>query len=387
MDAVVAYLDVAATTRVDQRVADVVLQWMTEDFGNAGSRTHEFGARAKKGVQEARAFLASTVGAKPEEVIFTSGATESNNIALLGLAPHGEKTGRKHIITSAIEHKAVLEPLQHLQETRGFEVDFLEPGPSGRISKDAVLEKLRPDTLLVSLMHVNNETGVIQPVAELGEELRGTPTYFHVDAAQGYGKVPQDLQAPIDLISISGHKVGAPKGVGALVTRRRGWDKAPLTPLMFGGGQERKLRPGTLPVALIMGLYEAAEIFRTNRERWEQDARQMRERMLAALGKTRFHVNGDAQHSVPHILNVTFDGLNAEALIVRLKEQVAIATGSACTSASYTPSHVLTAMDLPTEVASNGLRFSWFPDQVADFDPQGIAETIARMQPDVVPGK
>lgn len=245
-----------------------------------------------------------------------------------------------------------------------------------------MLEKLRPDTLLVSLMHVNNETGVIQPVAELAEKLRETPTYFHVDAAQGYGKLPEDLKAPIDLISISGHKVGAPKGVGALVTRRRGWDKVPLEPIMFGGGQERKLRPGTLPVPLIMGFYEAAKVFQERRGNWEREARDMRERILTALGKTRFKVNGDADHSVPHILNVTFDGLNAEALIVRLKSQVAVATGSACTSASYTPSHVLTAMGLPEDVAANGLRFSWFPSQVLDFDPEELAETVARMQPD-----
>jgi cysteine desulfurase len=377
---VVAYLDVAATTRVDPRVADVVLHWMTDDFGNAGSRTHEYGARAKRAVQEARSFLAATVGAKTEEVIFTSGATESNNIALLGIAPYGEKHQRRHIITSAIEHKAVIEPLLHLQ-SKGFEVDFLEPGPSGRITTEAVLDKLRPDTLLVSLMHVNNETGVIQPVAELAEELRKTPTFLHVDAAQGYGKVPQDLVAPIDMISISGHKIGAPKGVGALVTRRRGWDKVPLVPIMFGGGQERKLRPGTLPVPLIMGLYEAAKIFQEGQERWARDALAMRERMLTALSKTRFHVNGDTDHSVPHLLNVSFEGLNAEALIVRLKDQVAVATGSACTSASYTPSHVLTAMGLPEEVATNGLRFSWFPSQVADFDPEEFVATIVRMQP------
>lgn len=378
----VTYLDVAATTRVDPRVADVVLRWMTEDFGNAGSRTHEYGTRAKKAVQEARTFLAGTVGAKTEEIIFTSGATESNNIALLGMEPYGAKHQRRHIITSAIEHKAVIEPLVHLQ-SKDFEVDFLEPGPSGRITPEAVLEKLRPDTLLVSLMHVNNETGVIQPVAELAEKLRETPTYFHVDAAQGYGKLPEDLKAPIDLISISGHKIGAPKGVGALVTRRRGWDKAPLEPIMFGGGQERKLRPGTLAVPMIMGLYEAAKMFQEGRGNWERETRAMRERILAALGKTRFQINGDAEHSVPHILNVTFDGLNAEALIVRLKEQVAVATGSACTSASYTPSHVLTAMGLPTETATNGLRFSWFPNQVADFDPEGLAETVVRMQPTV----
>lgn len=377
----VAYLDVAATTRVDPRVADVVLHWMTEDFGNAGSRTHDYGTRAKKAAQEARTFLAGTVGAETEEVIFTSGATESNNIALLGMAPYGEKHQRRHIITSAIEHKAVIEPLVHLQ-SKGFEVDFLEPGPSGRITTEAVLEKLRPDTLLVSLMHVNNETGVIQPVAELAEKLRETPTYFHVDAAQGYGKVPEDLKSPIDMISISGHKVGAPKGVGALVTRRRGWDKVPLVPIMFGGGQERKLRPGTLPVPLIMGLYEAAKIFHEGQARWEREARAMRERMLAALGKTRFRINGDIEHSVPHILNVSFDGLNAEALIVRVKDQVAVATGSACTSASYTPSHVLMAMGLPEDVATNGLRFSWFPSQVADFDPEEFVATVLRMQPD-----
>ncbi|MFJ1713713.1 cysteine desulfurase DndA [Streptomyces sp. NPDC088260] len=383
MAVVVAYLDVAATTRVDPRVADVVRHWMTEEFGNAGSRTHEYGARAKKAVQEARAYLAGSVGAKTEEVIFTSGATESNNIALLGMAPYGEKSERRHIITSAIEHKAVLEPLQHLQ-SRGFEVDFLEPGASGRIETEAVLARLRPDTLLVSLMHVNNETGVIQPVAELAEKLCETPTFLHVDAAQGYGKVPQDLKAPIDMISISGHKIGAPKGVGALVTRRRGWDKAPLEPIMFGGGQERKLRPGTLPVPLIMGLYEAARIFNEGQARWKRDALAIRERMLTALGKTRFRINGDADRTVPHILNVTFDGLNAEALIVRLKSQVAVATGSACTSAAYTPSHVLTAMGLPEEVATNGLRFSWFPSQIADFDPEDVAETITRMQPDAV---
>ncbi|GGZ09802.1 cysteine desulfurase DndA [Streptomyces nitrosporeus] len=383
MAVVVAYLDVAATTRVDPRVADVVLHWMTEEFGNAGSRTHEYGARAKKAVQEARAYLAGSVGAKTEEVIFTSGATESNNIALLGMAPYGEKSERRHIITSAIEHKAVLEPLQHLQ-SRGFEVDFLEPGASGRIETEAVLARLRPDTLLVSLMHVNNETGVIQPVAELAEKLCETPTFLHVDAAQGYGKLPQDLKAPIDMISISGHKIGAPKGVGALVTRRRGWDKVPLEPIMFGGGQERKLRPGTLPVPLIMGLYEAARIFNEGQARWKRDALAIRERMLTALGKTRFRINGDADRTVPHILNVTFDGLNAEALIVRLKSQVAVATGSACTSAAYTPSHVLTAMGLPEEVATNGLRFSWFPSQIADFDPEDVAATIARMQPDAV---
>ncbi|MGI5401925.1 cysteine desulfurase DndA [Streptomyces sp. CA-135486] len=377
----ITYLDAAATTRVDPRVADVVLHWMTEDFGNAGSRTHEYGTRAKKAVQQAREYLAGTVAAKPEELIFTSGATESNNIALLGLAPYGEKSGRRHIITSAIEHKAVLEPLEELQ-SRGFEVDFLQPGAPGRVSAEAVMEKLRPDTLLVSLMHVNNETGVIQPVAELAEKLRETQTYFHVDAAQGYAKVLGDLAGPIDMISVSGHKIGAPKGIGTLVIRRRGWDRVPLEPIMFGGGQERKLRPGTLAVPLIMGLAEAAKIFRSEHAQWQDRATEIRARLLAGLEKTRFRINGDQEHAVPHILNLSFDGVDAEALIVRLKQQVAVATGSACTSASYTPSHVLTAMGLPEAVAANGLRLSWFPSQTDDLNVEELVDAIMELQPD-----
>ncbi|MGV9272321.1 cysteine desulfurase DndA [Streptomyces griseosporeus] len=375
------YLDAAATTRVDPRVADVVLHWMTEDFGNAGSRTHEYGVRAKRAVQQARRYLASTLNAEAGELIFTSGATESNNIALLGMAPYGEESGRRHIITSAIEHKAVLEPLEHLQ-TRGFDVDFIEPGPSGRVTVEAVMERLRPDTLMVSLMHVNNETGVVQPVAELAHKLRQTSTYLHVDAAQGYGKLTEDLTAPIDMISVSGHKIGGPKGIGMLVLRNRDWDAPPLKPIMFGGGQERKLRPGTLPVPLIMGLAEAAKIFHEEHAQWSKEAAAFRSRLLDALAKTRFRINGDQEHAVPHILNVTFDGVDAEALIVMLKEQVAVATGSACTSASYTPSHVLTAMGLPQEVASNGLRLSWFPSQTAELDATELADVIASMQPD-----
>lgn len=376
----VTYMDAAATTRVVPRVADVVLHWMTEEFGNAGSRTHAYGTRAKKAVQGAREYLASTVGAQPDELIFTSGATESNNIALLGLAGHGARCGRRHIVTTAIEHKSVLEPLEHLQ-SRGFEVDFLEPGPSGRLAVEAILAKVRSDTLLVSIMHVNNETGVVQPVADLADRLRRTATYLHVDAAQGYAKVPDDLRAPIDLISISGHKIGAPKGVGALIMRQRGFEDVPLEPIMYGGGQERKLRPGTLPVPLIMGLAEAAKIFQSEQKEWHAQAAEIKDRLLAALQRTRFEVHGDQDHAVPHILNVHFDGVSAEALIVRLKNQVAVATGSACTSASYTPSHVLAAMRLPEEAVKNGLRLSWFPEQAAELDVEQLVEAIVELQP------
>ncbi|GAA2263846.1 cysteine desulfurase DndA [Kitasatospora cystarginea] len=375
------YLDAAATAPVDPRVAQVVLHWMTEEFGNAGSRTHEYGTRAKRAVAQAREYLARTVAAKPEELVFTSGATESNNIAILGLAPFGEKSGRRHIIASAIEHKAVLEPLEHLA-SRGFEVEYVKPGPSGRISLESVLDRLRPDTLLVSLMHVNNETGVIQPVADLARELQKTPTYLHVDAAQGYAKVIEDLKAPIDMISISGHKIGAPKGVGALVLRRRGWNKVPLEPIMFGGGQERKLRPGTLPVPLIVGLAEASRIFHSEHAQWKKESERIREVLLAALAQTRFTINGDPAHTVPHILNVSFADLDAEALIVALQDQVAVATGSACTSASYTPSHVLTAMGLREHTARNGLRLSWLPNQLKDLDVEAVVAEVLKLQPE-----
>ena len=373
------YLDSAATTRVDPRVAEVVLHWMTSEFGNAGSRTHDWGTRAKRCVQQAREQLAGQLNASAAELIFTSGATESNNIALLGLAPHGESHARRHIISSAIEHKAVLEPLEHLA-SRGFEVDLISPGPSGRVSVEAVRERLRDDTLLVSLMHVNNETGVIQPVAELAEQLRDTPTYLHVDAAQGFGKLTQDLKAPIDLISLSGHKIGGPKGIGTLLIRRRGRDTVPLTPLMYGGGQERKLRPGTLPVPLIAGFAKAAEIFEKEHQQWWDQAATFRARLVEALGKTQVRFNGDQEHVVPHILNLYFEGVDAEALIVRLKELVAIATGSACTSASYTPSHVLASMGLPEDVASNGLRLSWSSNQLHGLDVEELVNEISEFQ-------
>ncbi|AFT98752.1 cysteine desulfurase [Nocardia brasiliensis ATCC 700358] len=326
-----------------------------------------------------RELLAGQLNAGPDELIFTSGATESNNIAILGLAPHGIATDRRHIIASAIEHKAVLEPLAHL-ESQGFDIDLVQPEPGGRISAEAVAQRLRPDTLLVSLMHVNNEIGTIQPVAELADLLRATPTYFHVDAAQGFGKLTADLVGPIDMISISGHKIGAPKGIGALLLRERDFDQVPLTPLMYGGGQEQGLRPGTLPVPLIAGLGKAAEIVADDNEKWMASAQAFRLRLLDALSRTRYHLNGDPDHTVPHIVNVSFDAVDAEALIVRLKNIAAVSTGSACTSASYTPSHVLAALNLSDHAASNGLRLSWIPGHVQDFDPEPLANAIREFQ-------
>ena len=249
------YLDCNATTPLEPEVQREMLRFFEGEFGNAGSRTHEFGARAKQAIQKARDQVAALVSAQREEVIFTSGATESNNLAILGLAAFGEQSKRRHIISTQIEHKAVLEPLEEL-ERRGFEVEFLAPNSDGRVETEKIHAALRPDTLLVSVMHANNETGVIQPIEEIATILGKHAAYFHVDAAQTFGKLIEPLRNPrIDFISASAHKIYGPKGVGALIARRRGFDRAPLTPLLFGGGQERGLRPGTLPVPLIVGAW------------------------------------------------------------------------------------------------------------------------------------
>lgn len=365
----VLYLDTAATTPVRPEVADLVLFHLREEFGNSGSRTHDWGSRAKKAVQTAREQVASVAHCKPDEVIFTSGATEADNLAILGLAPHGYEAGRKHIISCATEHKAVLEPLEHLA-AQGFEVDLVKPRANGIVEVDDVMARVRPDTLLVSMMLVNNETGVIQDVDSLGQQLRDTSTLLHVDAVQGFAKPTGQSLQYADLVSISAHKIAGPKGAGALITRRRGWKGLPLSPLMYGGGQERKLRPGTVSVPLVAGLGLASELMNADGDTWARSALTFRERLLEALSVVPFQINGDRDRSVPHILNVAFDGIDSEALIVALQGVAAIATGSACTSSSYTPSHVLTAMGLSNERVESSVRFSWW----SDTDPTGLAE-------------
>ena len=330
------YLDCNATTPLESEVREVMLRYFTDDFGNEGSRTHEFGARAKQAVQKARDQVAAVVSAKREEVIFTSGATESNNLAILGLRAAGEEQGKKHIITTTIEHKAVLEPCDAL-ERDGFAVSRVSVGATGAVDPEHIKAALRPDTLLVSVMHVNNETGVRQPLNEIADVLKDHRAYFHTDAAQGFGKDLEPLRNPrIDLISISGHKIYAPKGIGALVIRRRGYDRVPLQPLIYGGGQERGLRPGTLPVALIAALGTSAEIAVRDNLKRMQVCKQFKEKTLKALSPLLPKLTGDQSLVMEHVLNIAFPGLDSEALIVALKDLVAISNGSACTSSSYT---------------------------------------------------
>lgn len=369
------YLDCNATTPLDPEVREVLQYFLTDEFGNEGSRTHEYGVRAKRAVQKARDQVAAVVAAKREEVIFTSGATESNNLAIIGLRTAGIEQNRRHIITTAIEHKAVLEPCEAL-EREGFTVTRLSVGASGAVSPEDVNSALQPDTLLVSVMHVNNETGVRQPLAAIADVLKDHPAYFHTDAAQGYGKDLEMLRNQrIDLISISGHKIFAPKGIGALVMRRRGYSLPPLHPLMHGGGQERGLRPGTLPVAMIAALGIAAEIAVRDNEKRKLACKEIRDKVLNALTPLDPLLTGDQTLVMDHVLNLSFPGMDSEALIVALKDLIAISNGSACTSNSYTPSHVLKAMGMTDDDANACVRISWC-HMTPEVDWQAVADTV-----------
>ncbi len=352
----VVYLDCAATTPLDARVRAEVLRFLDDDFGNAGSRTHEFGRRARAAVESARDSIAAITGSTRGDVIFTSGATESNNLAILGLAAEAKS---KHIVTTRIEHHAVLEPIGEL-ERRGFAVTYLAVEPGGWVSPAAVIAALQPDTLLVSVMHVNNETGVQQPIAEIAEALGDHTAYFHTDAAQGFGKSIEPLTHPrIDLISISGHKIHAPKGVGALVHRRRNNERPPLKPLLHGGGQERGLRPGTLPVHLIAGLGKAAELARAEWKERAERCRTYRDCLLTGLAPLKPILHGDQSRVLPNIVNFSIPGIEAEALIEAWSHLAAISDGAACTTQSQQCSHVLGAMALPDERMAGAVRLSW----------------------------
>lgn len=378
-EAAPVYLDCNATAPMEPAARKTMAHWFAEEIGNAGSRTHEYGLRAKRAVNAARDEIAAVVGASADDVVFTSGATESNNIALLGLAGHGEKHGRKHIISTAIEHKAVLEPLEMLAQ-RGFSVTLLKPDRSGAVRAEDIRAALRPDTLLVSVMHVNNETGVRQPLAEIASALKDHDAYFHVDAAQGFGKDIEALrESRIDLISVSSHKVYGPLGVGALVMRKRGFVRPPLQPLVYGGGQERGLRPGTLPVPLIVGFGVAAKMALKDAEARRRHCEEIRREALAALEPVGARLHGDPALTMPHVLNFSVEGVDSEALIVALKDIASVSNGSACTSQSYEPSHVLQAMGLPDEAIAGAVRLSWC-HMTGSVNWPEIAQRIAAFQ-------
>ena len=352
------YLDYNATTPLDSRVFAAMEPWFFAP-SNAGSRTHGFGQSARDAVDHARHQVANVIGAAPEEIFFTSGATESNNIVLFGIAKFAEKTGRRHIIASSIEHKAVLEPLEELQRD-GFEVELLPVAGGGFVDPDDVLSRLRDDTLLVSVMHANNETGVLQPIKQIGELLRDTDTFFHTDAAQTFGKEIDELRdATCDFISFSAHKIYGPQGVGALCVRRRGSERRPIAPLSYGGGQERGLRPGTQPVALVAGLGLAAELAQKEHRQRAEIALNVKCDLLDCLKSIDYQINGDQQRAQPHVVNLSFTDVDSEALMMAVRDELAFSNGSACTTSTYAPSHVLRAMRFDENRIHSSVRISW----------------------------
>lgn len=355
------YLDYNASAPVDPRVLIVMVDAYQNHFGNADSRTHDFGEDVRSITETARKQVADLLGVKNDEVFFTSGATESNNIAILGLRQFGEAENRKHIITSSIEHKAVLGAAKFLSEN-GFEVEYVDPDESGRVDPERVISMIRPDTLLVSLMHVNNETGIIQPVKELGDYLSKTKTLFHIDATQSCGKLVEEIRdLHYDLMSISAHKMHGPQGIGALIMRKKRCRLPPVKPIMFGGGQEHGIRPGTLPAALIAGFGEACVIAEREAAQNNAKCRETKKQLLELLEKSgvRYEINGDQEYCVPTTLNVSFLGVSSEALMLATKQYCGVSNGSACTSSSYSHSHVLSAMHLPDDRIESAIRISW----------------------------
>ena len=351
------YLDYSATCPVDPRVAEKMMQCLTLDgnFGNPASRSHRFGWQAEEAIDEARNNIADLIGADPREIVFTSGATESNNLAIKGAAHFYVKQG-KHIITSKTEHKAVLDTCRHL-ESEGYEVTYLEPQSNGLFTLQQIEAAMRPDTILVSIMHVNNEIGVIQDLAAIGELCRARKILFHVDAAQSAGKVEIDVDAmKIDLLSLSAHKVYGPKGIGALYVRRK--PRVRLEAQMHGGGHERGMRSGTLPTHQIVGMGEAFRIAKLEMADESVRVKALRDRLYNGLKDIeQVFVNGSMEHRVAGNLNISFAYVEGESLMMALKD-LAVSSGSACTSASLEPSYVLRALGLNDELAHSSIRFS-----------------------------
>ena len=374
------YLDYGATTPVDPRVADAMIPWLREHFGNPASRSHAWGWEAEEAVEKARTQVADLIGADPREIVWTSGATESNNLAIKG-AGHFYQGKGKHLVTVKTEHKAVLDTMREM-ERQGFEVTYLEVRENGLLDLDAFKAALRPDTILVSVMFVNNEIGVIQDIPAIGAMCREKGILLHVDAAQATGKVEIDLKTlPVDLMSLASHKTYGPKGIGALYVRRK--PRVRLEAQMHGGGHERGMRSGTLPTHQIVGMGEA---FRLAREEMAQDlakARALQKRLLDGLSDLeQVFVNGDLTRRVPHNLNMSFNYVEGESLIMGIKG-LAVSSGSACTSASLEPSYVLRALGRSDELAHSSLRMTigrFTTEEEIDYAIATIGENVAKLR-------
>ena len=354
------YLDYNASSPVDERVLERMIEVYRLHFGNADSRTHVFGTDAKEIVSTSRKSIASILGVDSTDLFFTSGSTESNNMAILGLLEYAQTSGRNHFITTAIEHKSVLEAMKFLQ-SHGCTVDFVAPDASGRIKANQILDLVTDKTLLVSVMHVNSETGIIQPIEEIGDALAGTSTYFHIDATQGFGKFNDSLRCTkYDMMSLTAHKLGGPQGIGALILKRgRNYKRPPVKPLMYGGQQERGYRPGTTPVALVAGFALAAELCDEEALEHLSACAKIKESFLSAVSGLDYAINGDPKYCIPSTINISFKGVDAEGIFLATKDDYAFSNGSACNSGSHAPSYVLEAMGLSESRINEAIRISW----------------------------
>lgn len=358
------YLDNNASSPIDERVLAVMVDTYLNSYGNADSRTHNHGEQARITVEYARKQVASLLGINSSEVFFTSGSTESNNIAIQGLEEYALETNKKHIITSAVEHKSVLETVKMMKK-KGFEIELVKPDLSGQVNMQEILDKVRDDTLLVSIMHVNNETGIIQPVAELGSELEKRNVLFHVDATQSCGKLVDEIRnLKYNMLSFSAHKLKGPQGVGVLVLKKKRYKLPPVKNIMYGGQQEHGIRPGTIPVALVAGCGKACEIAEIEYKENSHKLRKLKSTLEELLNDSGldYHYNGDQNYCVDSSANICFKGVMSEALMLSCKQYCSVSNGSACTSKSYSPSYVLEAMGIPIEDIESSVRISWGPE-------------------------
>lgn len=362
------YLDYNASAPTLPEVLDLMFDIYKNNPGNADSRTHIYGTNAQKIVQESRRIIGNVLSVDPTDIIFTSGSTESNNTCILGIQEYAVKTNKMHIISTGIEHKSILEPLHYL-EKKGFTVDYVNPDESGRINPEEVFSLITEKTCLVSVMHVNSETGIIQPVDILGKELKKRNVFFHVDATQALGKLNDELrQLDYDMLSIASHKIGGPQGICALVLRRNSlYQRPPICPLMYGGNQERGFRPGTTPVALVAGFAKAIELSEKERVSSIKKCQKVKASFLQAIKELPYTINGDPEYCLPSTINISIDGLDAEAAFLCLGDDYSFSNGSACNSSSHALSYVLDAMGLDEKRKSEAIRLSWNGKEDIDF--------------------